>query len=353
MNVFAIEVAEDQLDGVTKSMYHHLKMLIEERDGYVDEIREMSQTLEELYQEQQENEVQKMAAAALAPPAASPEKHHLAVELAEGKAKLRKLRQELEEKTEQFAESQEELEELRSQLAKLRTENLELMQDARAARAYRDELDIMKEKASRVDKYETEVAKYKERLNEMEFYKSRVEELREDNALMTETKNILEDQLSNFQGRFENIAEIETDLVKYKQQLENVILERDSERISVKELLEENTRLEFEKKSSFNESATLEEELVRARSQLNLGASNNLSDQLNETTNTKVLRLELENQRLQKQLASMKENTTSENVLRTTALEKENKRLSIKVESLQESSSKEANSIIQMEQVIY
>ena len=51
-----------------------------------------------------------------------------------------------------------------------------------------------------------------------------LQELREDNALMTETKNILEDQLSNFQGRFENIAEIEADLLKYKQQLENVIL---------------------------------------------------------------------------------------------------------------------------------
>ena len=33
-------------------------------------------------------------------------------------------------------------------------------------------------------------------------------------------------------------------------------------------LSEENARLEFEKKSSFNESATLEEELMRARSQL-------------------------------------------------------------------------------------
>ena len=35
-NVFAIEVAEDQLDDVSKSMYHHLKVLIEERDGYVE-----------------------------------------------------------------------------------------------------------------------------------------------------------------------------------------------------------------------------------------------------------------------------------------------------------------------------
>ena len=35
--------------------------------------------------------------------------------------------------------------------------------------------------------------------------------------------------------------------------------------------MEENAQLEFEKKSSFNESATLEEELMRTRTQLNSG----------------------------------------------------------------------------------
>ena len=44
--------------------------------------------------------------------------------------------------------------------------------------------------------------------------------------------------------------------------------ERDVDRRKMQELIEENARLEFEKKSSFNESATLEEELMRARSQM-------------------------------------------------------------------------------------
>ena len=44
--------------------------------------------------------------------------------------------------------------------------------------------------------------------------------------------------------------------------------ERDTDRQKMQELIEENARLEFEKKSSFNESATLEEELMRARTQL-------------------------------------------------------------------------------------
>lgn len=42
----------------------------------------------------------------------------------------------------------EELDDARTQLNKLRTENSELLHDARSARTYRDEVDILKEKVS-------------------------------------------------------------------------------------------------------------------------------------------------------------------------------------------------------------
>ena len=51
----------------------------------------------------------------------------------------------------------------------------QLLSDARSARAYRDELDALREKAIRVDKLESEVCRYKERLHDIEFYKARVE----------------------------------------------------------------------------------------------------------------------------------------------------------------------------------
>ena len=82
-----------------------------------------------------------------------------------------------------------------------------------------------------------------------------------------------------------------------------------------------------------------------------LGPTNSLSDQLSETTNTKVLRLELENQRLQKMLANNHEHTVLENTSRVMALEKENSRLSNKVKSLQDSTGKEARSLIHLEKV--
>lgn len=58
---------------------------------------------------------------------------------------------------------------------------MELVQDARAARAWRDEADIMRERAGRVEALEQEVTRYKDKMVDIEFYKTRVEELREDN----------------------------------------------------------------------------------------------------------------------------------------------------------------------------
>ncbi len=184
-----------------------------------------------------------------------------------------------EEKSEQCAEVQDELDETKEMLAKLRNEvshqlftrqlrslsfartpttsakilfqNMELSQDARAARTYRDELDILKEKvndfalarfsavcehvsrhgfhghwltlqASRVDKFEAEITKYKEKLNELDFYRTRVEELREDNAILVETKNMLEDQMEASQKRVESVVELENDLIKCRQTIDEM-----------------------------------------------------------------------------------------------------------------------------------
>ena len=60
-------------------------------------------------------------------------------------------------------------------------QNLELAQEARAGKTFRDELDILRERAHKVDKLEAEMQRYKDRVNDIEYYKSRVDELREDN----------------------------------------------------------------------------------------------------------------------------------------------------------------------------
>lgn len=54
-------------------------------------------------------------------------------------------------------------------------QSYQLLSDARLARAYRDELDALREKAIRVDKLESELGRYKERVHDIDFYKARVE----------------------------------------------------------------------------------------------------------------------------------------------------------------------------------
>ena len=54
-------------------------------------------------------------------------------------------------------------------------QNKSLTGDARSARSYRDELDIVKEKASKVDKLERQLQSYKDKMHELDFYKARVD----------------------------------------------------------------------------------------------------------------------------------------------------------------------------------
>lgn len=115
-----------------------------------------------------------------------------------------------EEKTEAYIEVKEELDHKSSQYEKLRTEVMfyknkhilkqfkktvhfilqsqEWYTESRRAAAYRDEVDVLRERADRADRLEIEVQRFREKLSDAEFYKTRVEELREDNRILLETK---------------------------------------------------------------------------------------------------------------------------------------------------------------------
>ncbi|CAL1530395.1 unnamed protein product [Lymnaea stagnalis] len=206
----------------------------------------------------------------------------------------------------------------------------------------------MKEKAAKVDLFEKEILKYKERLNELEFYKARTAELKEDNSILEETKAMLEDQLTNSRKRIETVVELETELARNRAQLDTVTRTHDSDLEKIEYLTELNARLEFEKKSSMCESASLETELSAARSRIGNMASS-LSDQLSETSHAKILRLELENQRLSAKLAEMKETALIQSAEMSLEMEKENKRLSNKIEKLQTSMIESSERVIKME----
>lgn len=56
------------------------------------------------------------------------------------------------------------------------------------AAAYRDEVDVLRERADRADQLEIEIQRIREKLSDVDFFKSRVDELREDNRMLLKTK---------------------------------------------------------------------------------------------------------------------------------------------------------------------
>ncbi|XP_040849376.1 girdin isoform X5 [Ochotona curzoniae] len=340
------DMSQEDIEPLLKNMALHLKRLIDERD-------EHSETIVELSEERDGLHSLPHASSSAQSPCGSPgmkrteSRQHLSVELADAKAKIRRLRQELEEKTEQLLDCKQELEQMEIELKRLQQENMNLLSDARSARMYRDELDALREKAIRVDKLESEVTRYKERLHDIEFYKARVEELKEDNQVLLETKTMLEDQLEGTRARSDKLHELEKENLQLKAKLHDMEMERDMDRKKIEELMEENMTLEMAQKQSMDESLHLgwELEQISRTSELSEAPQKSLGHEVNELTSSRLLKLEMENQSLTKTVEELRSSMDSVegNTSKILKMEKENQRLSKKVEMLE-------NEIIQEKQ---
>ncbi|XP_015720759.1 protein Daple isoform X2 [Coturnix japonica] len=344
------DMAPEELESLSRNMVFHLKRLIDERDECTEVIVDLTQERDYLQSQQPPNTL-KASSPDSSPNPANPlsneDKQHLAVELADTKAKLRRIRQELEEKSEQLVDCKHEVEQLTLELQKIKQENIHLASDARSARAYRDELDSLREKANRVERLEMELVRCKEKLHDVDFYKARMEELREDNIILIETKAMLEEQLTMARARVDKLHEIEKENLQLKSKLHDVELDRDTDKKRIEELLEENMVLEIAQKQSMNESAHLGWELEQ------LSKSTDLADtrksfvfELNECASSRILKLEKDNQSLQNTIQELRDAslTSRESSLKFVELEKENQQLSKKIEKLQNQIEKEKQS---------
>ncbi|XP_017677264.1 PREDICTED: girdin isoform X8 [Lepidothrix coronata] len=342
-----IVLTQEYVEPLLKNMALHLKRLIDERD-------EHSETIIELSEERDCLRFLPHASAAQSP-CGSPgmkrteSRQHLSVELADAKAKIRRLRQELEEKTEQLLDCKQELEQMEAELKRLQQENMNLLSDARSARVYRDELDALREKAIRVDKLESEVGRYKERLHDIEFYKARVEELKEDNQVLLETKTMLEDQLEGTRARSDKLHELEKENLQLKAKLHDMEMERDMDRKKIEELMEENMTLEMAQKQSMDESLHLgwELEQINRTTELSEVPQKSLGHEVNELTSSRLLKLEMENQSLLKTVEELQSavGSVEGSSSRILKMEKENQRLSKKLEELENEMSQEKQSL--------
>ncbi|KPP78754.1 girdin-like, partial [Scleropages formosus] len=340
------ELSPEDLDSICRNMAFHLKRLVDERDDQLE-------TIVELTQERDCGQCSP-AVACVQSPGDSPSmrrtesRQHLSVELADAKARIRRLRQELEEKTEQLMDCRQELESMELELKRIQQENMQLLGEARTARAYRDELDALREKAIRVDKLESEVGRYKERLHEFEFYRTRVEELKEDNQVLLETKTMLEDQLAGSWARADKLHELEKENLQLKAKLHDLEMDRDMDRKRIEELLEENLSLEMAQKQSMEESLHLgwELEQLSKTPEHTEVPQKSLGHEVNELTSSRLLKLEKENQALLKTVEELKGTTNPEDsAVRLLKAEKENQRLTEKLEQLESELNAEKQSL--------
>uniref|UniRef100_A0A663M7X4 Coiled-coil domain containing 88C n=1 Tax=Athene cunicularia TaxID=194338 RepID=A0A663M7X4_ATHCN len=293
------DMAPEELESLSRNMVFHLKRLIDERDECTEVIVDLTQERDYL-QSQQPPSPLKAPSPDSSPNPASPlsneDKQHLAVELADTKAKLRRIRQELEEKTEQLVDSKHEVEQLTLELQKIKQE-----------------------------------------------------ELREDNIILIETKAMLEEQLTMARARGDKLHELEKENLQLKSKLHDVELDRDTDKKRIEELLEENMVLEIAQKQSMNESAHLGWELEQLSKSTDLADSEYQKSfvfELNECASSRILKLEKDNQSLQNTIQELRDAsvTSRESSLKFVELEKENQQLSKKIEKLQNQIEKEKQS---------
>uniref|UniRef100_A0A7N6B174 HOOK N-terminal domain-containing protein n=1 Tax=Anabas testudineus TaxID=64144 RepID=A0A7N6B174_ANATE len=353
------DLPPEELEPLSRNMAASLQQLIDQRDKASEVIVDLTQERDYLSSQQPQEWCRKLGISSpergqssggvglnnggLAVTGAGlnkEEKQHLSVELADTKAKLRRYRQELEEKTEQLMDSKHEVERLDQELQRLKQENQSLSCEARSVRVYRDEVDSLREKAARVDRLETELSRCKEKLNDVHFYKTRVEELREDNLTLMETKVLLEEQLSASRARCDKLHVLEKDNLLLRAKIQDLEMERDNERQRLEELVEENMLLEIGQKQSMNESAHLGwelEQLTKNSDNTNTESRKSLVHELNECVSSRMLKLEKENRELQTSIERVKEENLllQEKQLHDQELDRENQSLSKKLERLQ------------------
>ncbi|XP_030297404.1 girdin isoform X3 [Sparus aurata] len=330
------EMPPEDLDGLSRNLAFHLKHLVDERDTQLE-------TIVELTQERDCVQLSPLAPCPTQSPGDSPSmrrtesRQHLSVELADAKAKIRRLRQELEEKSEQLLDTRQELENMEVELKKLQQESYQLLSDARSARAYRDELDALREKAIRVDKLESELSRYKERLHDIEFYKARVEELKEDNQVLLETKAMLEEQLDATRTRSDKLHLLEKENLQLKSKIHDLEMERDMDRKRMEELLEENLVLEMAQKQSMDESLHLgwELEQLSKTPELAEAPQKSLGEEVNELTSSRLLKLEKDNQTLLKTVEELRGAASEDKVAKLSKVNQENQKLTQKLEQLE------------------
>ncbi|XP_028816478.1 coiled-coil domain containing 88A isoform X2 [Denticeps clupeoides] len=229
----------DEIQGLFSSMAKQIQSLLSQRDTHLEKISELCQ----------ERELSQLQSAPTTGYSDAPPEG-IAFQLADNRAKLRRLKQELEEKDDQLLDYKQEIQTMEENLKKLQLENRTLHGEVRKARSLRDELDCLRERAAKAEQLQSELQSCKHRLRSLDLYRTQLKEQQQYCTTLQENKALLEEQLTDARTRCSALRELEWDNLLLRQKILEVEGERDTERQRVDELLEMNISLEVELKRS-------------------------------------------------------------------------------------------------------
>ncbi len=144
---------------------------------------------------------------------------------------------------------------------------------------------------------------------------------------------------------------LESEIIKYKQKINDMVLERDVDKNKLHELIEENTQLQLVTKNLISGNETNAKQSDDEEEMLSGSGDNSLSEQLTNNAQTRALKLELENRRLQSALDNLKEQTFLENSNKILEMEKDKKKLQLKCEQLQDNCDRLQQQNVELENV--
>ncbi|KAM7417535.1 hypothetical protein PAMA_017260 [Pampus argenteus] len=229
-----VEVEGADLQLVFSSMAKQIQSMLAQRDTHLQRIAELCREREA----QTDSTMAPLGGHSKEPP------QGLMLQLADSKAKLRRLKQQLEDKGDQILDYKLEIETMDEQLKKLQKESRSLQGEVRGMRALRDELDCARERAARAEQLQTELQSCKHRLRSLEITRTQLKEQQQLCAALQETKVLLEEQLADARARCSSMRELERDNLLLRHRIIDVEAERDTEKQRVDELLEMNMTLE-------------------------------------------------------------------------------------------------------------
>jgi hypothetical protein len=240
--------------------------------------------------------------------------------------RLEKEARELEKTTEALRQSQAKSAELEKTSKKLYSQT---HADRKEIIKLREEVEVLRVKASRVDKLQVELNSLREKLEDSSRHQTKLKEFKTRSEAALQAKARLEDEVESLMTKLQQFNDIRDESASLKAQIESFTSKHSDDEKRIQELLEQNAQLVLEKERSGEELAVLQGQLEAERSRSSSGSQTTVTvvspPRLSEAemaSKAKVQRLEKERREMEKAIEGFRKSQA-----KLAELEKTNKKL--------------------------